>query len=148
MNQDEIEQIREYADRPPERIKLYVKFIEQRTSAIKQLTDDLRAADRNNKIQKLLDEFTNLSDELQDNMDEYHRQHADLRKTLKELIPNSTKWIDIVRTAPAGGAYDISRKSALDSAQTLNGEAKEMLEYEEKYFITHKPDKAYEVRER
>lgn len=148
LKEDEIDQIREYADRPPERIKLYVKFIEQRTATIKQLTDDPRAADRSHKILNMLDEFTHISDELQDNLDEYHRQHADLRKTLKSLIPDSEKWIAIIKAAPPDGNYDLDRKAALDSAQSLNDSAKDMLNYEEKYFVIHKPDKEYEKKER
>lgn len=148
LKEDEIDQIREYADRPPDRIKLYIKFVEERTSTIKQLTDDRRAADRSIRIRNLLDEFTHINDELQDNLDEYHRQHADLRKTLKDLVPASEKWVEIIKNVPADNSYDFNRKTAMDSAATLNSSAKDMLSFEEKYFITHKPDKEYQKRER
>ncbi len=37
-------------------------------------------------MHNLLDEFTRLSDDLQDNMDNFDEQHADLRKVLKEIV--------------------------------------------------------------
>jgi hypothetical protein len=148
LNDDEIDQIREYADRPPERLKLYIKFIEQRATSIKQLTDNHRAADRDLKIGNLLEEFTHLVDELQDNLDEYQRQHADLRKTLKDLIPTGGKWLEIVNASPTEGSYDLSRKTAIEAAATLNDSAKDMLTSEEKYFVSHKPDKSYEKKEK
>ncbi len=148
LNEDEIEQIREFADRPPERIKLYSKFIQERVDGIKQLTDDHRAADRNTKIHNLLDQFTRLSDELQDNLDEYDRQHADLRKTLKDLLESSAKWMVTVNGSPAEGSYDISRKTAIEAAQSIHDSTKEILTSEEQYFATHKPDKAFEKKEK
>ncbi len=41
------------------------------------------------RMHNLFDEFTRLSDELQDNMDNFNEQHADLRKVLKEIVDKS-----------------------------------------------------------
>lgn len=148
LNEDEIDQIREYADRPPERVKLYLKFIDERAVTLKEVTADLRTPDRKLKIRNRLDELTNLIDELQDNVDEYDHQHADLRKVLKELIPASEKWLDIIKAAPSDGSYDLGKKGALDAASSLCQSLKETLLEEEKYFATHKPEKVFEKKER
>lgn len=146
LKEDEIDQIREFADQPPERIKLYSKFIEQRTSGIKELTENRRVADRNIKLRNLLEEFTRLVDELQDNLDEYDRQHADLRKPLKDLVEASVKWMVIINASPDDSSYDLSRKTAIEAAKSVNDSAKEILAAEEQYFLTHKPDKSYEKK--
>jgi DNA gyrase/topoisomerase IV subunit A len=148
LNDDEIDEIREYADRPPERLKLYIKFIEERAAGIKELTVDQRAANRDVKIQNLLEQFTRLVDELEDNLDEYDRQHADLRKTLKDLIPTGGKWLEIVNSCPAYDSYDLSRKTAIETAQSLNDSTKDLLTSEEKYFVSHKAEKSYEKKEK
>jgi len=130
----ETEQIREYADRPPERIKLYLKFIEQRTSAIHQLSTDARDRGHGTRLRILIEEFTRLVDELQDNLDVYSKTHADVRKTLKEVIETSGKWPVVLKEAPPDRAYDFSRKTALDAADSANDEARKMLAEQEQYF--------------
>lgn len=148
LNEDEIDQIREYADRPPERVKLYMKFIEQRATALKELNENRRAADRTIKIRNRLDEITRLLDELQDNLDEYEQIHADLRKVLKELIPASDKWLEIITATASDPSYDFGKKTALEAAKTTNDAVKDMLPKEEAYFAAHKKDKDADKREK
>lgn len=141
LNDEEIDQIREVADRPAERVKLYLKFIEQRISALKQMGSDRKVQDRPAKLRNLMEEFTRLSDELQDNLDGYDENHADVRKALKDLVPASAKWPDVLNSLPADPSYDFARKTALEAAMSTSDEAKKLQESEEKYFATHKPDK-------
>ncbi len=92
LNEEEIDQVREFGDRPNDRVKLFAKFIEQRITAIKQLSTDKKAQNRSAELRAKIEEFTRLVDELQDNLDTYDEQHADIRKALKELVPASDKW--------------------------------------------------------
>jgi 1,2-phenylacetyl-CoA epoxidase PaaB subunit len=130
----ESEEIREYADRPPDRVKLYLKFIDQRTTAIHQIGHDAKASGQDDRVRTLIEEFTRLVDELQDNLDVYSTTHADIRKVLKEVIETSGKWPTVLQEPPADKVYDFPRKTALDAAESMNDEAKKMLAEQDKYF--------------
>jgi hypothetical protein len=140
MNENEVDQIRELRDQPVPRIKLYVKFIEDRIAVIKQLGPNPEAADRKAELRAKLDEFTRLSDELQDNLDTFDEAHADIRKALKDLVPASAKWQDIIKLAKPDPAYDFSQETALDSAHSTTDQAKELLDSQTKYFAEHKDE--------
>jgi hypothetical protein len=141
LNDQEIDQIREVADRPPERVKLYLKFIEQRTAAIKQMASDPKVQNRAGKLRNLMEEFTRLSDELQDNLDGYSENHSDIRKALKDLVPASSKWTEILNLPPPDPSYDFSRKTPIEAATSTADQAKQLQDDQEKYFATHKPEK-------
>jgi hypothetical protein len=130
----ETEEIREYADRPPDRIKLYLKYIDQRTTAIHQIGHDAKTSGQDDRVRALIEEFTRLVDELQDNLDVYSTTHADIRKVLKEVIETSGKWPAVLQEPPADKVYDFPRKTALDAAESMNDEAKKMLAEQDKYF--------------
>jgi hypothetical protein len=141
LNDEEIDQIREYADRPVDRIKLYMKFIEQRVAAIKQLASDSKAQNKAAKLRNLMEEFTRLCDELQDNLEGYDDNHSDVRKALKDLAPASTTWADVLNVPAPEPSYDFARKTALEAASSTADEIHKLQEDQEKYFATHKPDK-------
>jgi len=140
LSEAEADQIAEARDQPVVRIKLYLKFIEQRISAIKELGPSPKAEDRKAELRARLEEFTRLSDELQDNLDTFDDAHADIRKALKDLVPASAKWPDILKAATDDPAYDFSRKTALDAAESTSDEAKKLLESQTKYFAEHKDE--------
>jgi len=134
LTETESEDLREYADRPPERVKLYLKYIDQRTTAIHQLGHDANTSGQDDRVRTLIEEFTRLVDELQDNLDVYSTTHADVRKILKEVIEASGKWPAVLHEPPADKVYDFPRKTALDAAESMNDEAKKMLAEQDKYF--------------
>lgn len=140
LNEDEIDQIREVRDQPVARVKLYQKFIQQRIDEIKEIGPNPRAEDRKAALRAKLEEFTRLSDELQDNLDTFDDAHADIRKALKDLVPASAKWPDILNQAGSDPSYDFSRKTAVDAADSTSEEAKKMLESQQKYFAEHKDE--------
>ena len=138
LNEDEIDQVREYGDRPNDRIKLYAKFIEERVTAIKQLSTDKRADSRAAQLRAKIEEFTRLVDELQDNLDTYDGEHADVRKSLKDLVPESDKWEVALHQPPPDPNYDFSRKTAIEAAQSIAEQTKTLQKDQEKYFAEHK----------
>jgi hypothetical protein len=140
LSDAESDQIAELRDQPVARIKLYQKFIEQRISAIKDLGPNPKAEDRKAQLRARFEEFTRLSDELQDNLDTFDEAHADIRKALKDLVPASAKWPEILKEAAPDSAYDFSRKTALDAAQSMSEQAKELLDSQTKYFAQHKDE--------
>ncbi len=142
LNDKEVDEVRESGNQPNERIKLYLKYIEQRISSIRELLaqkhpDENRPAELRDK----LEEFTRLVDELQDNLDTYARQKADVRKALKDLVPASVKWNETLNKPPADATYDFPRKTALDAAQSLSDSARQMQQEQEKYFAEHKDER-------
>jgi len=140
LSQSESDQIAELRDQPVARVKLYQKFIEQRISAIKDIGANPKAQDRKNELRARFEEFTRLSDELQDNLDTFDAAHADIRKALKELAPASAKWPDILKQAAPDSAYDFARKTALEAAESTSDEAKKLLDSQMKYFAEHKDE--------
>jgi hypothetical protein len=138
LNEDEVDQVREYGDRPNDRIKLLAKFIEQRMTAIKQLSTDKIAENRSAELRAKIEEFTRLVDELQDNLDTYDSQHADVRKALKDLVPESDKWEPVLHQPPSDPNYEFARKTAIEAAQSISDQTKTLQKDQEKYFTEHK----------
>jgi len=138
LNEEEIDQVREYGDRPNDRIKLFAKFIEQRITAIKQLSTDKKDENRSAELRARIEEFTSLVDELQDNLDTYDEQHADIRKALKDLVPESDKWEPALRQPPSNQNYEFARTTAIEAAQSISDQAKTLQKDQEKYFAEHK----------
>lgn len=141
LSEEETDQVREVADRPVERIKLYLKFIDQRVTAMKQLNTDTKSQGRSVHYRNLLDEFTRLVDELAENLDAYDERHSDVRKGLKELVPASQKWLEVLNTPTNDPANDFAHKTALDAAQSLADQAKKLQTDQEKYFAEHKDER-------
>ncbi|AXC12575.1 hypothetical protein ACPOL_3282 [Acidisarcina polymorpha] len=141
LNDAEVDQVREVADQPVERIKLYMKFISQRTDAIQELVGDTKTQNTATKLHNLLEEYTRLVDELQDNLDSYDSTHSDVRKALKELVPASEKWLIALSKPPADQSYDFSRKTAMEAGQSLAEQAKKLQADQIKWFAEHKKDK-------
>jgi hypothetical protein len=138
LTEVEVDKLREVADQPMERIKLYMEYIGKRTDAIAEMGGDSRIQNKPPKIRKLLQEYTRLVDELQDNLDNYDETHADIRKQLKLLVPESKKWLDIVSKPPADPIYDFPRKTAADAAQGLVDQVSKLQTDQEKFFAEQK----------
>src|SRR5271163_4913765 len=141
LNDAEVEQVREVADQPVARVKLFMKFIEQRTDAIDEMAGDTRIQNKPVKLHSLFEEYTRLVDELQDNLDSYDETHSDVRKALKELIPASEKWLAIVNKPPPDQSYDFTRKTAVEAGQSLNEQAKKLQTDQDKWFAEQKKNK-------
>lgn len=138
LTPDEVQQIRDNAIHPDERIKLYMKFIDQRLDALRQLIQNPDARDRNAQIHDKLDEFVHLCDEIQDNLDSYDSAHADIRKSLKQLVAESAKWPSLLQTLPQNRDYEFSQKMALEAAQSAQDEARHLSVEQDVYFDIHK----------
>lgn len=84
----EADQLRDTALEPDLRLKLYLKFARARLATLDQLRTDpkIAAADRPGQIHDHLEDFQNLYDELDDNIDMYVERKQDIRKPLKAII--------------------------------------------------------------
>jgi hypothetical protein len=138
LSSAQIDQVRELGDRPVERVKLYLKYVNERTEAIRGLTPDSNENSRPMELRARYEEFTRLSDELSDNMETYDADHADLRKALRAVVTSSAKWPPVLEGPAANNTYDFARKTALDAANATIEEAQKLLAAEETYFAAHK----------
>jgi hypothetical protein len=140
LTEQQIEDVREAGDEPVLRIKLFVGYVEDRSKGIHDLNADVRAQNKTVRMHNLFDEFTRLSDDLEDNMDNFNDEHADLRKALKEVIEKSSQWGTVLNEPPPSNQYDFVRKTAIDSNQSVHEAAVQMLADEEKYFAEKKKE--------
>jgi len=140
LNAKETDELREAAQDPENRFKLYIKFAQERLVA----AEDLRSpttppTDRGQRIHDALEDFSNLVDEISDNVDNYSRQHQDLRKQLPLLIQADTGWQERLRQFKGAVAKDPELNKdardfyfvldgAVDAANELGQNARETLE--------------------
>jgi hypothetical protein len=107
---------------PYNRIKLMVKFTEARLVAIDQVRVDPKlAAERGKQIHDLLEDFTSLLDEINDNLDQYEGRPLNkesvkqYHKGLKELIEADARFDLKLRTLKSAAETDpVTRKEAPD----------------------------------
>lgn len=93
LNDKEIDEMREVADSPDKRLELMTKFARARMTSIDQLQADTKnATDRPKQIHNLLEDFTALLDEIEDNVEMYASHKADMRKGLTLLIEANSEW--------------------------------------------------------
>jgi hypothetical protein len=138
LTDDEVQQIRDNAIHPDDRIRLYIKFIGERLDAIRQLASPRASKNEKAQIHDKLDEFTRLCDELQDNLDTYDSAHADIRKSLKDLVAASAKWPPLINGLPQDTTYEFAQKVALEAAQSAVDEAKHLSVEQDVYFDVNK----------
>jgi len=134
----EEEQVREASDLPNDRVKLYIKFIEQRTEAIHATVRHPATQHPGADIHTSIEEYTRLLDELGDNLDAYDASHTDIRKSLHFLEEHIAKWPAALNEPASSPEYDFARKTALDATETTTADAKKLLKDQEEYFAKHK----------
>jgi chromosome segregation ATPase len=112
LNPVEADQLRDAAQEPAERLKLYIEFARTRLASIEQMRADPKVTDRAQQTHDRLQNFLDVYDELNDNVDTFVGRKADLRKPLKTVIDADTEFQAKLRAL----------KSSLDASK---GETKE-----------------------
>ena len=93
LNEKEVDQMRESADFPDKRLELMINFARARMASIDQLRADAKnAKDRPMQIHDLLQDFSSLLDEIEDNIEMYGSHHADMRKGLLLVLEATSEW--------------------------------------------------------
>ncbi len=146
LTEEETDQLREAAQDPPLKLKLFVKFARQRLESAEALRADPNAGpDRGRQIHDLLEDFGNLVDELGDNVDAYAARKEDLRKPLPEVIAAindfSVRLRDFKFAAAASPqaakearAYSFALEDAIDSVAAGLKDAEELLAEQKELF--------------
>ncbi len=141
LSEKEVEELRDAAYVPNDRVLVFIKFIDARTKRIQDLFAKPRRPGREEDTHDLLEEFTAIADELDDNLDDYDHRHGDIRKALPKLIEATDRWSSALKSPPENDAYNVSRKLALESIHDIREAATKMLEDQKDWFLAHPPPK-------
>ena len=141
LTEKQQDQIEEAGIDPVARIDLYVKFLNDYCDTIKGLVPRAKSAARSRRIDDELQDFSALMDELGDNLDMFSQRKADLRKSLKGLNESIQRWQTVLHDLPSEPGFELSLKEAIDSANDLSDQAKEITVDQEAYFKAHPDEK-------
>jgi chromosome segregation ATPase len=92
LNPLEEDQLRDAAQDPAERLKLYIVFARARLTSLEQMRADPKVTDRAQQTRDRLQNLLDVYDELNDNIDTFVERKADLRKPLKAVIEADTEF--------------------------------------------------------
>jgi len=92
LNPLEADQLRDAAQDPGERLKLYIVFARTRLTSLEQVRADPKLTDRAQQTRDRLQNFLDVYDELNENLDTFVERKADLRKPLKAVIEADTEF--------------------------------------------------------
>ncbi len=112
LTNPEIDQLRDTALEPDLRLKLYVKFARARLATLEQARSDPKTTDRGQETHDRLQEFLDVYDEMNENIDTYVERKSDLRKVLKTVIEADTE-------------FQAKLRALKDAANTAKEEAKQ-----------------------
>lgn len=108
LSEAEADQIRVATDEPPKRVLLIAGFATARLAAIEQLRANPNLQDdKAAQIHDLLEDFSNVVDELDDNLDMFDERNIDLRKALKKIVETNTDWQLRLRTLKETSGADL-----------------------------------------
>jgi len=140
LNNVEIDQLREAAQEPNDRLKLIVQFARARLQSLEEARNDpkLSADERAGRIHDLLEDFTSIYDELGDNLDMYSEQKADFRKAMHVVIEGDAEFQnrlrafrDAVTADPAKyetKQYEFAMENAIDAVKGAVNDHRQLLE--------------------
>jgi hypothetical protein len=141
LTEKQQDQIAEAGIDPVARVDLYVKFLNDYCDTVKGLIPRAKSAARSRRIDDELQDFAALMDELGDNLDTFSQRKADLRKSLKGLNESIQRWQTTLHDLPSEPVFELSLKDAIDSANDLSDQAKEITADQETYFKAHPDEK-------
>lgn len=147
MSQKEIESLRDAAYIPNDRVMTFMKILDSREREIADLLAKPRRPGFNQDMHDLIEQFSAITDEFNDNLDEYQSKHRDIRKALPKLVGAIERWQTTLRAPADDGAYNVVRKMALDSLRDMRDTATTMVTEQAEYFKAH-PDAAKMEKDR
>ena len=142
LNPIEQDQLRDAAQDPSERLKLYIEFSRTRLTSLEQMRADPKVTDRAQQTRDRLQDFLDVYDELNDNVDTFVQRKADLRKPLKTLIEADTEFQARLRALKSSAdankdeakQYDFLLTSVLDTVDSSVQDHRQLLSQQEEAF--------------
>lgn len=141
LSDAEVEQLRESAYVPNDRVLVFIKLLDSRVKRIQDIFSGPRRPGREQDTHDLLEQFTAIADELNDNLDDYGPHHRDIRKSLPKLLEATERWASAIKSPPDNDTYNVSRKLALESIRDTREEATRLVEDQRAWFAAHPPVK-------
>jgi hypothetical protein len=146
----EIDQLRDSAVEPEQRMKLYVQFARARLVALEQMRADPKVTHRGQQTHQMLEDFLSVYDELNDNLDNFESRRSDLRKALKYVIEGDTEFQaklralkDDARASKEEAAdYQFILSNAIDSVDSNAEDHRKMLTEQQEMWKHKKKDKS------
>lgn len=153
LNEKEVDEMRESADLPDKRLELMVKFTRARMTTVDQLRANGKTAkDRPMQIHDLLEDFTALLDEIEDNVDMYGSHKADMRKGLTLLVEANSEWqLQLRRLKEQSPPEELNQYSfvltnATDAVKDIADDARQELQEQNELAKQKKLTKVYSER--
>src|SRR5713101_5320196 len=142
LNDLEIDKLRDSAQLPDVRLKLYVDFARARLDKLQQVHADTKATDRQKQTRDALQDFLDVYDELDTNVDTFADRRDDLRKALKPVIEADTEFGSKLRAFKASLAstpkeaegYAFLLGSALETVDSAAKDHRDLLAEQEEAF--------------
>jgi hypothetical protein len=139
LNPIEVDQLRDAAQEPAERLKLYIQFARARLTSIEQMRADPKVTDRAQQTRDRLQDFLDVYDEMNDNIDTFVGRKADLRKPLKTVIEADTEFQAKLRGLKGSldakkdevSQYDFLLTNVLDTVDTSLQDHRQLLSEQE-----------------
>lgn len=147
MTQAEIETLRDAAYMPADRIRAYMKILDDRQKELDRLMAGRHGADFGSDVHDVIDQMGAIADELNDNLDSYSSKHRDVRKVLPKLVQATERWSTSLRAPADDARYNVVRKVALDSLKDTR-EIAQGLETDQETFFKQHPEAAKAEKER
>jgi hypothetical protein len=139
LNPVEIDQLRDAAQEPNDRLKLYIEFARARLASLEQVRTDPKVTDRAQQTHDRLQDFLDVYDELNDNIDTFEGRKADLRKPLKTVIEADGEFQAKLRALKSSleankdeaKPYDFLLSSVLDTVDSSLQDHRQLLDEQE-----------------
>ena len=137
MTDSEVEELREAAFVPADRLAAFTRFLDVRAKGIQELAGKPHRPGRDEDFHDLFEQFTSIVNELNDNLDDYGPRHRDLRKALPKLLQATDRWSTALRTPEDKDVYKTSRDLALEAVRDTRDEAARLIEEQRAWFAAH-----------
>jgi hypothetical protein len=148
LTEKESDQLREAAQEPDKRLKLLVTFVRARMTSLEELQANPKpAAGRGQQVHDLLEDFTNLVDEVDDNVDDYSDKHWDMRDGLKEVIKADTEFQASLKALKESSSkaeeaqYSFVLQNAIEAVDSSLDNARQTMKEQEELFSKKKKEK-------
>jgi hypothetical protein len=142
LNPVEQDKLRDAAQEPSERLKLYIEFSRTRLASLEQIRTDPKVTDRGQQTRARLQDFLDVYDEMNDNIDTFVERKSDLRKPLKAIIEADTEFQAKLRAVKSSAdankdeakQYDFLLTSVLDTIDSSVQDHRQLLSEQEEAF--------------
>ncbi len=145
----EIDQLRDAAQDPGQRLKLLITFARARLDAVEKAHADPKATARGQQTHDRLQDFLDVYDELDDNIDMFTDRSADLRKPLKNILEADTEFQAKLRALKQSATatpeeftqYELLLANVLDTLDDSSQDHRQLLTEQEEAAKHKKPSK-------